>query len=42
MLYINDLPDVVTCNIFYANDASMYSKCDWLLIVATARVGFWN
>ena len=28
-LYINDLPDDVICNIaIYANDATLYSKCD--------------
>ena len=27
--YINDLPDDVTCNIaIYADDATLYSKCD--------------
>ena len=31
LLYINDLPDDVICNIaLYANDASLYSKCDQL------------
>ena len=29
MLYINDLPDDVICNIaIYANDTTLYSKCD--------------
>ena len=29
LLYINDLPDHVICNIaIYANDTSLYSKCD--------------
>ena len=29
LLYINDLPDDVICNIaIYANDATLYSKCD--------------
>ena len=29
MLYINDLPDDVTCNIaIYADDTTLYSKCD--------------
>ena len=29
LLYINDLPDDVICNIaIYANDSSIYSKCD--------------
>ena len=29
LLYINDLPDDVICNIaIYANDTSLYSKCD--------------
>ena len=29
LLYINDLPDDVICNIaIYANDANLYSKCD--------------
>ena len=28
-LYINDLPDDVICNTaIYANDATLYSKCD--------------
>ena len=29
LLYINDLPDNVTCNIaIYADDTIFYSKCD--------------
>ena len=29
LLYINDLPDDVTCNIaIYAADSTLYSKCD--------------
>ena len=29
LLYINDLPDVIICNIaIYANDTTLYSKCD--------------
>ena len=29
LLYINDLPDDVICNIaFYADDTTLYSKCD--------------
>ena len=29
LLYINDLPDNVICNIvIYANDTTLYSKCD--------------
>ena len=29
LLYINDLPDVI-CNIaIYADDTTLYSKCDW-------------
>ena len=29
LLYITDLPDDVICNIaIYANDATLYSKCD--------------
>ena len=29
MLYINDLPDDVICNIdIYADDTTLYSKCD--------------
>ena len=29
LLYINDLPDDVICNIaIYADDANLYSKCD--------------
>ena len=30
LLYINDLPDDVICDIaIYADDATLYSKCDW-------------
>ena len=30
LLYINDLPDDVICDIaIYANDTTIYSKCDW-------------
>ena len=30
LLYISDLPDNVICNIaIYADDATLYSKCDW-------------
>ena len=30
LLYINDLPDDVICNIaFYVDDTTLYSKCDW-------------
>ena len=30
LLYINDLPDNVICDIaIYADDTSLYSKCDW-------------
>ena len=30
LLYINDLPDNVICDIaIYANDTTFYSKCDW-------------
>ena len=33
LLYINDLPVDVICNIaIYANDTSLYSKGDWHLI----------
>ena len=29
LLYINDLPDVVICNIIiYADDTTLYSECD--------------
>ena len=29
LLYINDLPDDITCDIaFYADDTTLYSKCD--------------
>ena len=29
LLYLNDLPDDVICNIaIYANDTTLYSKCD--------------
>ena len=29
LLYINDLPDGVICNIaIYADDTTLYSKCD--------------
>ena len=34
LLYFNDLPDDVICNIFnYANDTTIYSKCDQASIV---------
>ena len=30
LLYINDLPDDVTCDIsIYADDTTLYSRCDW-------------
>ena len=30
LLYINDLPDDVICDIaIYAYDTNLYSKCDW-------------
>ena len=30
LLYINDLPDDVICNItIYADDTTLYCKCDW-------------
>ena len=30
LLYINDLPDDVICDIaIYADDTTLYSKCDW-------------
>ena len=30
LLYINDLPDDVICDIVvYADDIILYSKCDW-------------
>ena len=30
LLYINDLPDDVICDIaIYADDTNLYSKCDW-------------
>ena len=30
LLYINDIPDNVICNIvMYADDITLYSKCDW-------------
>ena len=30
LLYINDLPDDVICDIaIYADDTTIYSKCDW-------------
>ena len=44
LLYSNDLPDGVICNIaIYADDNTLYSKCDqpsdlW----ATTRVSFWT
>ena len=35
LLYINDLPDYVICDIdIYANDTTLYSKCDQ----ATTRI----
>ena len=31
LLYINDLPDDVICEIgIYADDSTLYSKCDWV------------
>ena len=30
LLYVNDLPDDVICDIaIYADDTTLYSKCDW-------------
>ena len=30
LLYINDLPDDIICDIvIYADDTMLYSKCDW-------------
>ena len=30
LLYVNDLPDEVTCNIVInADDGTRYSRCDW-------------
>ena len=30
LLYINDLPDDVICDIgIYADDTTLYCKCDW-------------
>ena len=30
LLYINDLPDDVICDIaIYADDTTLYSRCDW-------------
>ena len=30
LLYLNDLPDDVICDIaIYADDTTLYSKCDW-------------
>ena len=44
LLYSNDLPDDVICNIaIYANDTFLYSKCDQACdqaSVATSRIGF--
>ena len=42
LLYINDLPDDIICNIaIYADDTTLYSKCDQAsLSVATTRIGF--
>ena len=28
LLYTNDLPDVICGNAIYANDTTLYSKCD--------------
>ena len=31
LLYINDLPDNIFCNIaIYADDTTLHSKCDWV------------
>ena len=39
LLYINDLPDNVICNIaICADDATLYSKCNQ----ATTWTGFWT
>ena len=43
--YINDLPGDVICNIaIYADDTTLYSKCDQAsdLKLATNKVGFWT
>ena len=29
LLYINDLPDVICDIAIYADDTTLYSKCDW-------------
>ena len=40
LLYINDLPDVI-CNIaIYADDITLYSKCDQASLVATAHLAY--
>ena len=41
LLYINDLPDDVICNIaIYADDTTLYSTCDQASSVATTGIGF--
>ena len=45
LLYINDLPDDVICDIFiYADDTSLFSKCDqasdlWQLLELASELG---
>ena len=40
LLYINHRPDDVICNIaIYADDTTLYSKCDQASSVATTRIG---
>ena len=38
LLYINDLPDDVTCNIaIYADDTTLYCKCDKAFLFFSIR-----
>ena len=42
LLYINDLPDGVICDIaIYGDDTTLYSKCDQASVPIT-RIGFWS
>ena len=43
LLYMNDLPDDVICNIAtYAGDTTLYSKWSFIWFAAATEVGFWT
>ena len=43
LLYANDLPDNVICNIaIYADDITLYCTWSGIWSVATTRIGFWT